>query len=130
LHVNRQTCCLDRIEQRCKCYSTQLIHPAVAHFRPCLHILGNLLQRLRNSRQLALNWLPLFIRRSLSTRHLPPPPWTKRQHPSCVRPPLSWELDPIRRHKSQRRHLWRRDGRPDPNWTGTAICTGSADEVQ
>lgn len=112
-----------RIIEKRTCLTTT----PVANLRPRIHILSNLLQRLRNSHKLAGDRLPLLLRRQLSHGNLPAPPRPERQHPRRLRTFAARELDPVCRHANQdlrNRNVW-----ANLDWIGATFCSCGADEI-
>jgi hypothetical protein len=101
----------------------------VAHIRPRVHLVSPLLLRLRNLHKLALNRLPLFLRRQQSPNNLPSPPGPQRQHPRRLATPVTRQLDPVCRHARLGRHIRARHVWADINGIGAAVCARGADAV-
>jgi hypothetical protein len=111
-------------------FTRYLILCLVAHIRPRIHLLSSLLLRLRNLHKLALDRLPLLLRRQQSPDNLPSPPGPQRQHPRRLATLVTRQLDPVCRHAGVRRHILARHAWADINGIGATVCARGADAVQ
>lgn len=93
----------------------------VAFVQCCFYICSSILQCLFHCNQLVEHLVPLRLLRHVSPDYLHASSrWPEARNHNCSSVSPDWELDQIRRNKSEQ--LSSGDGRTDFEWNGPAIC--------